>query len=293
MLIGVDFTSSVIKAGIVEGGAVTRSMTADTPSNTEPAEVLDTIARVVLALAAKPAAVGIAIPGEVNTDGRCWRLPNTRGFEGVKIAEEAGRRIRCPIAVENRATAAALAEQLYGHGRVQQNFVLMTLDTGIGGGLVIGHQLYPGSNGFGAELGHICVDTTPEAPLCGCGQRGCVEAFAGTRSVLRKFQELGGRASDLNTIANSARRGEYAGLTTFEAMGRAIGRALATVQNFLDLSAVVFAGSAASYFDLIEAFVREELRARTFAPPLAEVPLLLSSLGDSAAVIGAAHLTTL
>ncbi|HEY4158343.1 MAG TPA: ROK family protein [Polyangiaceae bacterium] len=293
MLIGVDFTSSVIKAGIVEGGEVTRSMTADTPANVEPPEVIDTIARVVLALAPRPAAVGIAIPGEVNTDGRCWRLPNTRGFEGVRIAEEAARRIRCPIAVENRATAAALAEQLYGHGRVQQNFVLMTLDTGIGGGLVIGHALYPGSNGFGAEIGHICVDTTPEAPLCSCGQRGCVEAFAGTRGVLRKFQELGGRASDLAAVANSARRGEYAGLTAFEAMGRAIGRSLATVQNFLDLSAVVFSGSSSAYFDLLEPFVRQELRARTFAPPLAEVPLLLSSLGDNAAVIGAAHLTTL
>ncbi|HEY2404935.1 MAG TPA: ROK family protein [Polyangiaceae bacterium] len=293
MLIGVDFTSSVIKAGIVEGGEVTRSMTADTPANVEPPEVIDTIARVVLALAPKPAAVGIAIPGEVNTDGRCWRLPNTRGFEGVRIAEEAARRIRCPIAVENRATAAALAEQLYGHGRVQQNFVLMTLDTGIGGGLVIGHALYPGSNGFGAEIGHICVDTTPEAPLCSCGQRGCVEAFAGTRGVLRKFQELGGRASDLSAVANSARRGEYAGLTAFEAMGRAIGRSLATVQNFLDLSAIVFSGSSSAYFDLLEPFVRQELRARTFAPPLAEVPLLLSSLGDNAAVIGAAHLTTL
>ena len=70
MLVGVDFTNSVIKAGIVENSQVTRSMTADTPIDSGPAEVLDTIARVVLALAAKPDAVGIAIPGEVNTDGR-------------------------------------------------------------------------------------------------------------------------------------------------------------------------------------------------------------------------------
>jgi predicted NBD/HSP70 family sugar kinase len=79
----------------------------------------------------------------------------------------------------------------------------------------------------------------------------------------------------------------------FETMGRALGRALATVQNFLDLGAVVFAGSAALHLDLLEPYVREELRLKAFAPPLAEVPLLLSDLGENAAVIGAAYLTTL
>src|SRR5258708_39427950 len=108
MLIGVDFSNAVIKAGIVEEGRVLRSMAADTPSVARPAEILDTIARVVGALNEHPDAVGIAIPGEVNTDRRCWRLPNTRGFEGVRIAEEASPRLRCPIAVENRATTAAL-----------------------------------------------------------------------------------------------------------------------------------------------------------------------------------------
>ena len=293
MLIGVDFSNAVIKAGIVEQGRVLRSMIADTPSAAEPAEILDTIARVVGALSKHPDAVGIAIPGEVNTDGRCWRLPNTRGFEGVRIAEEISNRLRCPIAVENRATTAALAEQLYGHGQRHQTFLLVSLETGIGGGLVIGRQLYPGSNGFGAEIGHICVDTSPDAPLCACGQRGCVEAFAGTRAVLRKFSELGGKALELSAVASSARRAEWIGVLAFETMGRALGRALATVQNFLDLGAVVFAGSAALHFDLIEPYVREELRLKAFAPPLAAVELLVSELGESAGVIGAAHLTAL
>lgn len=293
MLIGVDFSNAVIKAGIVDDGRVLRSMLADTPPGAAPGQILDTIARVVNALGARPDAVGIAIPGEVNTDGRCWRLPNTRGFEGVRIAEEVSRRLQCPIAVENRATAAALAERLYGHGQRHQTFLLVSLETGIGGGLVIGHQLYPGSNGFGAEIGHICVDTSPDAPLCACGQRGCVEAFAGTRAVLRKFAELGGKAQELATVAASARRAEWIGVMAFETMGRALGRALATVQNFLDLGAVVFAGSAAQHLDLLEPYVREELRLKAFAPPLAEVPLLLSDLGENAAVIGAAYLTTL
>jgi glucokinase len=293
MLIGVDFTNTVIKAGIVSEGRVLRSSVAQTPAGAEPAEILDTIAHVVGTLSDAPEAVGVAIPGEVNHDGRCWRLPNTKGFEGVRIAEEISQRLHCPIAVENRATAAALAERLYGHGQQFHTFLLVALDTGVGGGLVIGRQLYPGSNGFGAEIGHICVDTSQDAPKCACGQRGCLEAFAGTRPVLRRFAELGGKATDLAGVAASARRAEWIGLLAFETMGRALGRALATVQNFLDLGAVVFAGAAAPYFDLLEPFVREELRRRVFAPPLSEVRLLSSALGENAGVIGAAQLTRL
>lgn len=293
MLIGVDFTSTTIRAGVVSGGRVVRGSTVEAPRSADPAHVLDVIALTVGELSRTPSSVGIAIPGEVNADGRCWRLPNTRGFEGVQIAEEAARRLHCPISVENRATAAALAEQLYGHGQKYQTFLLVMLDTGIGGGLVIGRQLYPGSNGFGAEIGHLRVDTSIDAELCSCGQRGCLEAYAGAPAVLRRFHDVGGRASELGEVAASARHGEWSGVLAFEAMGRALGRALAAVQNFMDVGAVVFAGSAAAHFDLFEPFVRKELQQNTFAPPLAEVPLLVSALGDSAGVIGAAHLSEL
>jgi glucokinase len=237
--------------------------------------------------------VGVAIPGEVNSDGRCWRLPNVPGFEGVHIAEELARRLRCPIAVENDATTAALGERLHGHGRAHPSFLMLTLGTGIGGGLVLGHQLYPGATGFAAEVGHMKVDTAPDAPLCACGQRGCVETFSGTRALLREFARHGGHASEVLPIAVSARRGEAAGLKTFEMMGTALGRLLANIQNLLDLNAVVFSGGVSASFDLIEPFVRDALRKQAFAPPLAEVPLLVSELGERAGVIGAAHLTEL
>jgi len=270
-----------------------RSTATPTRAGSSAAEVLDTIAGTALALSSKPDAVGVAIPGEVNSEGRCWRLPNVPGFEGVHIAEELAKRLRCPIAVENDATTAALGERLYGHGREHPSFLMMTLGTGVGGGLVLGHQLYPGANGFAAEIGHMKVDSSPAAPLCACGQRGCVEAFAGTRALLREYNRLGGQASEVLPIAVSARRGEDAGLKTFEMMGSALGRLLANIQNLLDLNAVVFSGGISASFDLLEPYVRAALRAHAFAPPLAEVPLLISELGERAGVIGAAHLTTL
>jgi glucokinase len=293
MLIGVDFGGTAVKAGVVEGGEVVRSTATATRQDTGPGEIMDAIASTVLALSPKPEAVGVAIPGEVNVDGRCWRLANVPGFEGVPIGEELAKRLGCPIAVENDATTAALGEQLYGHGRQHPSFLMVTLGTGVGGGLVIGQQLYPGSNGFAAEIGHNNVDSSDSAPLCACGQRGCIEAFAGTKALLRRFAELGGNASEVLPISVSARRGEAAGQKTFEMMGRALGRGLATIQNVLDLNAIVFSGGISASFDLIEPHIRDALRESVFGKPAGEVPLLVSELGERAGVIGAAHLTTL
>lgn len=291
-MIGVDFGGTYIKAGAIEGGVLTRSTSAET-AGSPPEIVMDVIAKTVLELDPKPDAVGVAIPGVVDSEGRCWGLPNVPGFKGVHVGEELSVRLKCPVAVENEATTAALGERLYGHGRKYPSFLMVTLGTGIGGGLVIGHQLYPGAYGFAGEVGHSNINPAPDAWACSCGARGCLEAYAGTRALLRCFAEYGGRARDVKSIADSARRGQRAGLKTFERMGDALGRGLANIQSALDLSAIIFAGSASASFDLFEPSLRRALRRYTHALPLAEVPLLVSELGEKACVIGAAHLTTL
>lgn len=292
-MIGVDFGGTQIKAGVVRDGQVVRSKTAPTPAGSSPETVLRTIAETVLELDPKPASVGVAIPGEVDSEGRCWGLPNVPGFKGVHFGEGLSLRLGCPVAVENDATTAALGERLYGHGRRHGSFLMMTLGTGIGGGLVIGHQLYPGAYGFAGEVGHFMVDSSPDAWPCSCGMRGCLESYAGTRGLMRCFAEHGKEAEEVLDIANSARAGEEAGRATFANMGAAIGKALANIQNVLDLNAIIFSGGVSQSFDLIEPHVRTGLRAHCFARPPAEVPLLVSELGARAGVIGAAYLTSL
>ncbi|MGC4091299.1 MAG: ROK family protein [Polyangiaceae bacterium] len=295
MLIGVDFGGTHVKAGVVEGGEVLRSTSAATRVGASPDDVLDLLASTVLSLSTEPEAVGIAIPGEVDAEGRCWRLTNVPGFAGVHVAAELSRRLGgCPIAVENDATSAALGERLFGHGREHPSFLMVTLGTGIGAGLVLGHMLYPGANGFAGEFGHLNIDRSADAPLCACGQRGCVEAFAGTKALQRRFKELGGPdVEEVRPIADSARRGDTAAISVFKGMGEALGRGLSAVQNLLDLNAIIFTGGIAAALDLVEPHLRTALRAHTFAPPLAEVPLLSSELGERAGIIGAAYLTTL
>jgi glucokinase len=251
------------------------------------------IAGAVKQLDAQPKAVGLAIPGGVNPEGKVWRMPNVPGFEGINISAELSRRLGCRIVVENDATTAALAELRLGHGRAHASFVMVTLGTGIGGGVVIDGQLRRGRFGFAGEIGHTPVDRSASGWPCACGLRGCVESYAGTRGLLRKYADLGGKAEEILPIAEAAHRGDKAACATFEAMGEALGIGLAGIQNTLDLDAIIFTGGISASFDLIEPALRASLVRYAFAPPLAQVPLLTSELGDRAGLLGAAYLSTL
>ena len=285
MSIGVDFGGTRIKAGLVRDGAVAAHASVATPRG--KTAILDAIAKLVKRLDKKPTAVGLAIPGEVDEQGVCWRLPNVPGFKGVNIARELTRRLGCPVSCENDATAAALAERVFGHGLAQRSFLLVTLGTGVGGGVCIDGAVHRGRHGFGGEIGHVLVDSAQDAWPCGCGAKGCMEAYAGTAGVLRRFHEHGGKGRNLEQVAKAARAGHRAGIEALNAMGRALGLGLGSIQNTLDLDAIVFTGGASASFDLIETSLRKALKERAFAPPLAEVKLLISALGGDAGIIGA------
>jgi glucokinase len=292
-MIGIDMGGTSIKLADVDGAAIRRSSSIHTPVGLAPTEILDRIAAAVKELDATPKQVGMAIPGECDANGKCFRLPNVPGFDGVEIAAELSKRVGAPVTAENDGTTAAYAESLFGHGRAHPSFLMVTLGTGIGGGLVLGKQLIRGSHGFAAEIGHVTVDASSSAWACVCGNKGCVEAYAGTRGLLESFRLAGGTATDVLPVAESARRGETAGKTAFALMAETLAIALNSIQNVLDLDAIVFTGGISKSFDLIEPVLRTKLRARCFAKPLGEVPLLVSELGDVAGVIGAAHLPNL
>jgi len=292
-MIGIDFGGTKIKVGQVSGSEVTTTRSVATRAADGPAQILDFIAETVREVEARPPAVGLAVPGIVAPDGVCFRLPNVPGFEGINLSAELGKRLGCRVVVENDATTAALAELMQGHGRNYPSFLMLTLGTGIGGGLVLDRCLRRGAHGFAGEVGHTPVERNKSAWTCGCGLPGCLESYAGTKGLLRRYVELGGTATEILPIAEAARRGEAAALGTFEMMGRALGISIAGFQNTLDLDAIVFTGGISSSFDLILPSLQASLAEHAFAPPLAEVPLLVSELGERAGLLGAAYLTTL
>jgi glucokinase len=258
-----------------------------------PAHVLDVIAETVSRLEKNPSAVGLAIPGGVNPEGICWRMPNVPGFEGFNVSAELKARLGCRVVVENDATTAALAELKLGHGRTHSSFAMVTLGTGIGGGIVIDGQLRRGRHGFAGEIGHTPINRSDTGWPCACGLHGCVESYAGTRGLLRKYAELGGKADEIRPISEAARQGNVAAVATFAAMGEALGIGVSAIQNTLDLDAIIFTGGISPSFDLVEPALRASLKRYVFGPPLAEVPLLVSELGERTGLLGAAYLTTL
>lgn len=290
MSIGVDFGGTAIKIAEVDEANILRATSIPTPVGASPAAIMDAIASAVGAVTASPPTIGVAIPGEVDATGRCYRLPNVPGFEGFEIARELENRTGADVVVENDGTTAALGESLFGHGRAHPSFIIVTLGTGIGGGLVLGRRLVRGAHGFAAEIGHLTVDSRPDAPACVCGNRGCLEAYAGTRALLADFERHGGTAREIKDVAHSARTGEQAGRAVFAAFADVLAIALNSIQNILDLDAIVFTGGIANSLDLVEPRLRAALRKRSYAAPLGEVPLLVSELGDKAGVIGAANL---
>jgi glucokinase len=285
MRVGVDWGGSALKAAVVDGANVLRHASADTRVDAGPAAILDDIAALVTTLGI-PERLGVAIPGEVREDDRCWRLPNVPGFEDVSISAELKQRIGCEVSVENDATAAALAERLYGWGNNYRNFLLVTLGTGIGGGLVLDGHLRRGRGGFAGEIGHVMVNSAPDARVCSCGRRGCLEAYAGKAGLLWRYeQETGKQAGSIREIAESGQAD-----AVWQAMGEALGTALASINNTLDLDAVIFSGGVSGSFDHIKPHIERALKARAFAPPLGDLPLHTSQLAEHAGVIGAAHL---
>lgn len=289
-MIGVDIGGTRIKLADVEGARVTKTTTVATPAGLTPAEFLDALAGAIRDLVPSPAAVGLGIPGEVDRNGRCYRLPNVPGFEGIAFAAELERRLGTRVVVENDATAAALGESRFGHGRTYASFLMVTLGTGVGGGLVLERRLVRGANGFAAEIGHVTVDPSPTAPGCVCGNHGCLESYAGARALVERMRREGVEAEGASDVAAAARRGDPKARAAFETMADMMAIALNSIQNVLDLDAIVFSGGVSAAFDLVEPRLRERLRARCYAKPLGEVPLLVSELGEHAGVIGAAQL---
>lgn len=290
MTIGVDVGGTRIKLADADGARITKQSVIPTPTGGTPAAFLDALADAIRDLVPSPTAVGLGIPGEVDSNGRCYRLPNVPGFEGVAIAAELEERLGARVVVENDATAAALGESRFGHGRVHPSFLLVTLGTGVGGGLVLDRRVVRGANGFAGEIGHTTVDISPTAPGCVCGNRGCLESFAGARALVERVRRDGVHADEARDVAAAARRGEPSARAAFEAMADMLAIALNSIQNVLDLDAIVFSGGVSAAFDLVEPRLRERLRARCYAKPLGDVPLLVSELGDRAGVVGAAQL---
>jgi glucokinase len=243
-------------------------------------------------------AIGVGLPGIVNRrTGKLYRPPNLPMIDGIDAAQELTRRTGRRALAENDANAAALAEAWKGAGRDAVNVLLVTLGTGIGGGIVLGGRIWEGTSGYAGEIGHMQVDLGGAA-RCGCGSWGCVETFAGAPGWARQAQEAlaGGRPSRLHglgldpaVIVEAARAGDEVALGVVDGVAGALGAGIGAALNLMNLDRVVVGGGVAAAGPFLLDRIVEHTRRRVFPHVFADASFRLAELGGDAGVVGAAR----
>ncbi len=303
LAIGVDLGGTNVRLALVgAGGIVGERRRHPTEVARGRDHVLARLADAVRAAAAGVppgavlAGVGIGVPGVIDHErGVVVASANFPGWRDVSIREELSRRTGLPVVVENDANAAAVGEQHYGAGRAFRSFVLLTLGTGIGSGLILDGRLWRGATGMAGEAGHVTVVSSADAVACGCGNRGCAERYASATAVARMAREAGLSGNlDGATLARLARDDDSAAGETarevYRRAGRYLGILVAGLINILNPHAVLIGGGMSEAWDLFEPALRAEVLARAHRPMGETTALVRASLGDDAGILGAARL---
>ena len=282
-----DLGGTKLLAGIVgDQGTVHARVERPTPLASQR-ELLDGLEAVVEQLLREQpvAAIGLGIPSTIDRrTGEVVASVNVP-LGGVALGARMEERFGRPVAVDNDANAAALAEWAAGAGRGTRDMVMLTLGTGIGGGLVLGGKLYRGAVGAGAELGHMVIDY--EGPPCSgsCTGRGHFEALASGRAADRRARALG--LADARALAAAARGGDRAALAECRELGCLLGAGIATLVNVFNPELVVVGGGFSAAGELLLTPAREVVEREALAPGRDVVRIVLAELGDQAGLVGA------
>lgn len=237
--VGIDVGGTAVKAGcITHDGQVSNETSIDPRFARGRDQAFDAIAALFRELGGGDR-IGIGVPGLLDRKrGHLLSAPNIPGFTDVSIRDELARRTGLPperVHVENDANAAAVGEMWLGAGRSERDALVVTLGTGIGGGVILNGELYAGAD-LAGEIGHVVID--PRGPLCGCGNRGCVEQYASATAARARALSAGlpkSAPGDLIALAERARTGHAAEAALMREIGRDLGRGLGAVVGLLDL----------------------------------------------------------
>jgi glucokinase len=245
----------------------------------------------------KPAGLAIGIPGWINqAEGLLVKAPNMPGWVEVPLAEIMRRALGLPVFLENDTNLYALGEWLRGAGRGLDHLLVLTLGTGVGGGLIVNRRLWYGAFAGAAEIGHMPVALN--GALCGCGGRGCLETIASAtgmtrlgREWLKKKKETLYRGAPEKltpkVMSGLARKGDPMSLFVFRRAADALGLVLAGVFNLLGLQGVIIGGGAAGAFEFIRPRLEEIIAARVIITDPGKLKLVRGELGEDAPLSGA------
>lgn len=249
--------------------------------------------------------IGFDFPGQVDCKTGVVKLaPNIPGWVNVPIAQMIEDEFHIPTRIDNDVRCAALGELKFGAGRGCENFICITVGTGIGSGIVINGKVVRGATNAAGELGHIKLQMNG-GPICGCGDTGCLEAFASGPAIVAMAQEYitGGKSTKFREmaaveggeitpymVAKAAEEGDPVAKRIFEIVGEYIGIGLTSVINLLNPERVIIGGGVAESGELLLGPIRKTIKERAMVVAGNAVEIVPAQLGNSAGVIGASML---
>lgn len=310
-IVGLDMGGTNIRtAAVTRAGDVLLMLRGPANARGSAAETVANIASQVIALQeaargrglGRALAIGVAVPGPLNVStGVIYAAPHVKAWRGFPLRRNLERVLGRRVMVENDANAWALGEFWRGAARGKKDVVLLTLGTGVGGGIIVGGRIVHGRSGMAGELGHVTVE--PDGMPCDCGATGCLEAYAsasGLWGLLRerlhlrrngavpdRYADKGGEFS-ARAMTAQARRGDPVALEIFEVAGRYLGVAVASFINSFNPEMVVIGGGVAGALPFMRRAMMREVRGRAFSAAVAQTRIVKAALGPQGGVVGAA-----
>ncbi len=307
--IGIDLGGTNLRvAAVSPEGAILEKIDLDTEVKEGRERVVGDICAAVTEIesrmsGARMAGVGIGVPGIIDlAEGTVRQAPNLPGWAGFPVREDLEARLRTQVILENDANAAALGEKWVGAGRDVSDLCMLTLGTGIGGGVILDGRIWHGMDGMASEFGHMTIE--PNGALCPCGNLGCIEAYASASAIThmamtairvgrsaalaRAAEELGELTAEIVYI--KAKQGDIVAREIFDMVGRCLGVAIANLINAFNLPLYVLGGGVARGWDAFAPILMAEVRKRSIVYRASATRIEPSALGSDAGLLGAAYL---
>jgi glucokinase len=307
-IIGIDIGGTMIKGALfdLQGGLIRKDETSTkAEKGLEPfIENIVSFVNLFQKGTGKASSLGIGIAGVLDKERETLlESPNLPLLKNVPLKKLLESELGIPVFIENDANIAALGELWAGDGKGIDNFLLLTLGTGIGSGLILNGNLWTGETGKAGEFGHAVVN--PEGAQCACGKKGCLEAHSSGSAMVRMAREAlaKGRESSLQNlyknnpdaltpkaIYTEAKNGDELCLEIFKEAARFLAIAISDVNNLLDIHNFIIGGGVSKASHIFEAGLREEVRKRVFSISKDKIRIIISKLGNDAGIFGAGYL---
>ncbi|MBS3946580.1 MAG: ROK family protein [Melioribacter sp.] len=307
--VGVDLGGTSIKIGLVdEKGKIHDKTAIDSLAHEGPKTVINQIIKGIKQLRKRDdhgiLGIGIGSPGTIRTKkGTVEDPPNFPGWGKIHLGNVIKKEFKTDVFVENDANAAAIGELIYGAGKKFSNFIMITLGTGVGGGIIINKKIYRGEVGGAGELGHVTIDAN--GVPCKCGSFGCVEAYIGNNYLIERVKaELQNNKKSLlhelcknnpdqlspKIIHEAAEKGDQFARSVIIDTGKRLGYGLTNAVNILDITNIIIGGGVSGFGELLFNSVEETLKTRVMKPFRNRIVVIPAKLKNEAGIKGASAL---